>query len=490
MVAATTPKLANTAQARLVLQDPQVLGQAQTPSSRLSTELAPAPETGMDRATAQQTWEALQLQTEDVVSLRAQVKQQSLQILASGKAAKDARAEATGLRVQLAINEEQRFKHPLVYGLGAAALGVGLLWLFERKKRAVVQNQVSQLHRRGTPVPLPSSMPLNEVQPRDTAKLEKQDISFLLPDPWWRRVWPRRKPIPVMPTSELSLLPPTQNSVRSDQTALDSVLSEMPSQITETEFFDPEFAQIDLFSQTRLKPNSPDDGMGHLLELRMAVQALCALEQPVMAQRLLAQHIEAVPLTSGWAYLEYLDLCSQLDQRDAFEAMRLCYRTQFNRLAPYWMEPNSNVQGLESYERPLAELSGVWPSERAKTLLQNWLLGNPHARRLFQLPAYHDLLDLYELLEHLDEKMVAAQEEVDSPITVSLLELDYEFSEDVKLLAQSEEEPILIVPTVKTGNFAVDVNLGQAASQPAGLFPTPLTPFSPKPKSDSPGLSG
>ncbi len=490
MATATTVKQANAADARLVLQDPQALGQVQAPSSRLSTELAPVIEPGLDRATAQQTWEALQLQTEDVVALRAQAKQQSQQILLSSKAAKDARAEATGLRARLVTNEEQRFKHPLVYGLGAAAAGAGLLWLFERKKRVAAQNQVSRILKRGTVASFAALVPQNEAQPQDTAKLEKQGISFLPPDPWWRRAWPQRKPVPVKPGAALSSLPSTQNSAHVSQSALESGLSEMPSQITETEFIDPEFAQIDLFSQTRLKPTSPDDGMGHLLELRMAVQALCALEQPLTAQRLLAQHIDAVPLTSAWAYLEYLDLCTRLNQRDAFEAMRLRYRTQFNRLAPYWMEPNSNALGFESYERPLAEFSGVWPTERAKTLVQTWLLGNLHARRLFQLAAYHDLLDLYELLEHMDEKMVTAQEAVDFSTTVSLLELDYEFSEDVKLFAQSEEEPILAVPTVKTGNFAVDINLGQAASQPASLFPTPLAPLSPRLTSESPSLSG
>jgi hypothetical protein len=236
------------------------------------------------------------------------------------------------------------------------------------------------------------------------------------------------------------------------------------------DFYDPALANLELLTETRIKPASTDDAMGHLLEIRMAVQALCALEQPLAAQELLAKHITAVPNTCAWAYMEYLDLSAQLGQRDAFEAMRKRYRLQFNRLAPYWMEPNASVQTLDAYERPMVELSAAWGSHAlAHTLISTWLLGTLHSRRLFQLPAYHDLLDLYEMLEFYD----ADPSLPEWVSTVSLLDLDYEFAVEVKLEAMSDREAVRVVPAVKTGDFAVDFNVTTNPTQPGALTVRP-----------------
>jgi hypothetical protein len=232
------------------------------------------------------------------------------------------------------------------------------------------------------------------------------------------------------------------------------------------EFYDPALANLELLTQTRIKPASTDDAMGHLLEIRMAVQALCTLDQPQAAQELLAKHITAVPNTCAWAYMEYLDLSAQLGQRDAFEAMRKRYRLQFNRLAPYWMEPNASVQTLDTYERPMVELSAAWGSHaQAHTLISTWLLGTLHSRRLFQLPAYHDLLDLYEMLEFYDAEPTLPE----WVSTVSLLDLDYEFAVEVKLEALSEREAVRVIPAVKTGDFAVDFNVTTNPTQPSAF---------------------
>jgi hypothetical protein len=239
----------------------------------------------------------------------------------------------------------------------------------------------------------------------------------------------------------------------------------------EHDSFQPEQVNVELLSQTRIRPMSSEDAMGHLLEIRMAVQTLCALEQPQAAQKLLEQHIDAVPNTCAWAYMECMDLCSKLGLRDEFEVMRKRYRLQFNRLAPYWMEPNTAVQNLESYERPMGELCAAWAmQERPKALMATWLLGTLHSRRLFQLPAYHDLLDLYEMLEFYDDQSSEVQDFVP---TVSLLDLDYEFAIEVKLDAQSEQDVLRAIPTVKTGDFDVDFNL---ITQPGALSPISTIP--------------
>jgi hypothetical protein len=268
--------------------------------------------------------------------------------------------------------------------------------------------------------------------------------------------------------------------------------------------YDPDQANIDLLSQTRVTPQRGESAMEHLLELRTAVNGLCALGRPEGAAKLLEEHIAADPGTCAWAYLEYMNVCEHLNWRDEFESMRKRYRLHFNRMAPYWHEPNSNVLGLDGYARAAGELCTVWAQGRsqAHSTLAAWLAGPLLGRKLVQLPAYHDLFDLYEMLEFVAEQASAVQTASahDSPLsaqaaiaqamalaasghssepeqefvpTVSLLDLDYEFSSDVTLeereVAQSEKA----VTIVKTGNFSVDFNV--AGTQMGSLPSLPAT---------------
>lgn len=243
--------------------------------------------------------------------------------------------------------------------------------------------------------------------------------------------------------------------------------------------YDPDQANIDLLTHTRIVPQSGEKAMEHLLELRTAVSGLCALGRLEGAARLLEQHVSADPSTCAWAYLEYMQICEQIELREDFESMRKRYRLQFSRMSPYWHEPNSNVLGLDGYARATGELCNAWSQgrEQAYSTLSSWLIGPLLGRKLVQLPAYHDLLDLYELLEFLDLQdanpvvddasailqvpalPAAAQTTHDFVPTVSLLDLDYEFSSDVTLEERDVALAEKAVTIVKTGNFKVDFNL-------------------------------
>lgn len=261
---------------------------------------------------------------------------------------------------------------------------------------------------------------------------------------------------------------------------------------------------IDLLTKTRVKARQGEDAVEHLLELRMAVNGLCALGRPQGAKNLLLEHIDSCPETCAWAYLEAMNLCEQLAHRDEFETLRKRYRLQFNRMPPYWLEPNAKVIGLDGYTRATHELCTAWAQgrETATTTLAAWLAGPLNGRKLVQLPAYHDLFDLYELLEFAQaiERNTAAADtslseldgaerantfaddasawakdpNADFVPTVSLLDLDYEFSSDVTLQEREVAQSEKAVTIVKPGNFSVDFNvtgtqLGGLFSQPADL---------------------
>lgn len=255
--------------------------------------------------------------------------------------------------------------------------------------------------------------------------------------------------------------------------------------------YDPHRSNIELLAQTRISPLQGETAMEHLLELRTAASGLCALGRPEAAAKLLEEHIAADPSTCAWAYLEHMHVCEQIGWRDEFEIMRKNYRHQFNRMAPYWHEPNSNVLGLDGYARAAGELCTAWAQgvAYAHNTLASWLIGPLLGRKLVQLPAYHDLFELYEMLEYLDpqsdathagskpiEQAVAFKQsdgllgaifsvspedmvEQEFVPTVSLLDLDYEFSSDVTLQEKEVQQSETAVTIVKTGNFSVDFNV-------------------------------
>ncbi len=524
-------------QARLVLQDPGAGIEVAQPVLRLSMEMNPAGNPILSSQEAQQLWEALQLKPEDVLAQRIQLTQAQASSDASAKQAKMLQAQAAQLTQQMQAQEATRWQHPAVYGAGAVLLGVGFMWFAERKRRLALQdallavpndfyssvlevpqgpsmNFTEPLHpswaehsyvdlaKKHSEIATPTSS--QEPQPGQnsqapmvdpiSAAISSEDLlPYKHPDPvpstlhpsvsdagqdaWWKRLKRKSAFSHAGSLEALSAYPSTQSHVHS--TPMDLAEHGIPQTIApdlKIQNYDPEAANVELLAQSRIAPPAHHDAMRQLLEIRMAVQALCALEQFQAAQNLLQQHIDAVPNTCAWAYMQYLELCAQLNQREAFEAMRKRYRLQFNRLAPYWMEPNAAVQTLDTYERPLAELSSAWAQHNeVKNLLTTWLLGTLHARRLFQLPAYHDLLDLYEMLEFYDAEPLPP----DWVPTVSLLDLDYEFAIEVKIEAQSEADILRAVPTVKTGDFAVDFNITQEHTQPGALLPLPHAPASP-----------
>jgi hypothetical protein len=518
-------------QARLILQDPRTWEEGQIPVLRLSKEINISSDPQLGSAEAKKIWDSLQFKPEDAVLQTERLKVATANAELEANKNQKLQLENTQLKKQVLEQEATRWQHPAVYAAGAMLLGFGFLWLNERKKRIAAQENLLELPSNLSSVldmpqgplvnysesiakswqnsipslpplaptitteakqSLPASEPIfDSIHREDLRPYEPAQAPEPLPAPaeihqsapWWKLL--KRRPHASgavtssgyeAPSSYLSTQIPAHSTEvqlyddieMHDMHAPEIDLAEIMGQGRDS--YDPALVNLELLTQTRIKPASTDDAMGHLLEIRMAVQALTALEQPLAAQELLAKHITAVPNTCAWAYMEYLDLSAQLDQRDAFEAMRKRYRLQFNRLAPYWMEPNASVQTLDTYERPMVELSTAWGSRaQAHVLISTWLLGNLHSRRLFQLPAYHDLLDLYEMLEFYDAEPTPP----DWVSTVSLLDLDYEFAVEVKLEALSDQDAVRVIPAVKTGDFAVDFNVTTNPTQPGALTALP-----------------
>jgi hypothetical protein len=424
----------------------------------------------MDRATAQQVWQALQLTPDELITQRLQLLDAYTKQDSATQHARAARSEAAKAKVKLKELQDTRWLHPAVYGAGVALLGVTGLWVYERKKRLAAQRSAAQWQVPGAlpesvPLPLPDAPPESALMEQPPAlapaeaaifnplatSISQEDVrsyvapvepsppAFQRPDPWWTRWrrksaaapahWSASAALPVLVAPEIPVAIPgfeaasipvltaspvaapastsspwiaadSHNSIAFDDSQADELGMEAPNE----DFYASDIGTLQSYNPMRSKLSDVEEGMEQLLEIRMAVLAMVDLGQLPAAKKLLDNHIEDLPHTSAWAYLEHLDLCSQMGQRDAFEDMRKRYRLQFNRLAPYWKEADSEVQTLDSYTRPMVELCAVWHSpQQARTLIATWLLGAQYARRQFQLPAYNDLLDLYDMLEGMGE---------------------------------------------------------------------------------------
>ena len=630
-----------TPQARLILQDPLAFDQATQPVLRSSVELSVEPSAaGIDREKARDLWESLSQEPEVAQERQSERKRLLLRAEAQAQESAAAKAQAIELQAQLSKARDDRFNHPLVYAGAASLLGLGALWLMERRKRMALQERELELlaeqtpslmqdtHKDqsaklpadeavadvyaylpqrgstfsledspdladdfatdlpGLPVPKPLSEPsferlpelLSQPVPQQSALVLNQQLKTAetktkiaattapsTPDwaqvksddsreeygvkdmPWHKsqssllsmpkrvlsKILGRRVPqVGSVTTSTSHLQTEIQSSLHHSTGASSTLIHEQMDDATQLlydeeaqEAFEQELlsqqlgaglhagynsdqANIELLSQMRVTPLGGESVMEHLLELRTAVNGLCALGRPEGAARLLEQHIAAEPGCCAWAYLEYMHLCEQIGQREDFETMRKNYRLQFNRMAPYWHEPNSNVLGLDGYARAAGELCAAWAQgiEHTHHTLASWLVGPLLGRKLVQLPAFHDLFDLYEMLEfieiptdlhnadsasgallarasatgellNLDSFRVPnsdVQAEQEFVPTVSLLDLDYEFSSDVTLEESEVQQSEKAVTTVKTGNFSVDFNvagtqLGALPSVPAEL---------------------
>jgi hypothetical protein len=656
LTVAVKPATPATPQARLILQDPLAFDQATQPALRSSLDLATDPATAsMEREKARDLWESLSLEPEVAQERQSERKRLLLRADNLARESAAAKVQAIELQAQLAKARDERFNHPLVYAGAAGLLGLGALWLLERRKRMALQERELEmlalqspsldvsperiapaldethayLPQQGstfsledspdladdfatdlpglpepppitktktkrfeasplepTTAPAPLAAPLEQAKPRpvptpaptpvcpvsqtikETAaplkhkpavsapstpdwaqpRNEASQFDDGLQDMSWRtqdrgllamskrvlgNMLRRRSQRDALATSSTTHLQTEIPSSSHHSTGAPSTLmheqiddatqmlyDEEAQEAFEQELlaqqlnsglhagYNPDQANIDLLSQTRVTPQRGESAMEHLLELRTAVNGLCALGRPEGAAKLLEEHIASEPSTCAWAYLEYMHVCEQIGWREEFETMRKSYRQQFNRMAPYWHEPNSNVLGLDGYARAAGELCTAWALgvSHSHNTLASWLVGPLLGRKLVQLPAYHDLFDLYEMLEfvetqaegsassgisgqasqtplatggllNLDElPVLTADEGAEQEFvpTVSLLDLDYEFSSDVTLEESEVEQSEKAVTIVKTGNFSVDFNvagtqLGVLPSLPAEL---------------------
>ncbi len=137
--------------------------------------------------------------------------------------------------------------------------------------------------------------------------------------------------------------------------------------------------------------------MQDLLLLYRGIQEWEAAARFGVAEQAILHHIEMHSATSGWVYLELLYIYRRQENRRAFDQWADAFRNRFNRLAPTWSDALHVGRDLLRYDLATLQLTQAWSNNSVIWLLEEWLVGEPHMRRLMDIQAFRDVLMLYEL---------------------------------------------------------------------------------------------
>jgi hypothetical protein len=140
------------------------------------------------------------------------------------------------------------------------------------------------------------------------------------------------------------------------------------------------------------------------IDLEQQADFFIALGQDDAAIDLLLTHLRGTGGTSPMPYLKLLDIYRRRGDRDAYERTAARFNQRFNGVAPAWDADASAGRSLEDYPSLLARIQRLWwaPLD-AMAELESLLFRKGQGAELFDLPAYLDVLFLYQIARELHQ---------------------------------------------------------------------------------------
>lgn len=152
------------------------------------------------------------------------------------------------------------------------------------------------------------------------------------------------------------------------------------------------------------------------IDLEQEADFFIALGHDDAAIDLLLAHLRSTGGSVPLPYLKLLDMYRRRGDRDDYELMRRRFNQRFNSIAPEWDHDPTAGRVLEDYPEHVARLQKVWPRPLdAMAELEAMAFGRKDDNQeLFDLPAYQDVLFLYQMARNLhDESDAPRGEDVD-----------------------------------------------------------------------------
>jgi pilus assembly protein FimV len=182
-----------------------------------------------------------------------------------------------------------------------------------------------------------------------------------------------------------------------------------------------EFAPVPPTQRTEAFPgggrgeeDSPRDvSIEELIDLEQQADFFIVLGQYEAAIDLLVEHVRTTGGGSPLPYLKLLEIHHKRDDRDAYERMRGRFNHRFNAYAPEWGVDLEHGRSLEDYPGAIPRLQQVWPRPLDAMAELEALLFRKSRGELFDLPAYREVLFLYQLSRDLLDRAAADSGNVD-----------------------------------------------------------------------------
>jgi pilus assembly protein FimV len=131
---------------------------------------------------------------------------------------------------------------------------------------------------------------------------------------------------------------------------------------------------------------------------------------------LLMANLRSTGGASPLPYLKLLDIHRRLGQREEYERMRTRFNQRFNSVAPDWSTDPSSGRVLEQYPLAMGRIQHAWPSPLdAMIELEALLFGRSESAEVFDLPAYQEVLMLYQVARelHTSDRTAGEADDVD-----------------------------------------------------------------------------
>lgn len=162
------------------------------------------------------------------------------------------------------------------------------------------------------------------------------------------------------------------------------------------------------------------------IDLEQQVDFYLVLGQDDAAIDLLMTHLRRSGGASPMPYLKLLEIHRRRDEHAAYERTRERFNQRFNAVAPPWEADPQAGRTLEDYPEVMVRLQRSWwqPLD-AMAVLETLLFRRGAQAELFDLPAYQEVLFLYQLARDLQGEETGTRDARQPPVDV-LLPIDNE----------------------------------------------------------------
>jgi pilus assembly protein FimV len=140
------------------------------------------------------------------------------------------------------------------------------------------------------------------------------------------------------------------------------------------------------------------------IDLEQQADFFIALGHDESAIDLLMAHLRSTGGGTPLPFLKLLDIHRRRNDREAYERTRVRFNQRFNSVAPDWTSDPKAGRSLEDYPLVVGRIQHVWPKPLdAMAELESFLFRRGAGSDMFDLPAYQEVLFLYQLARDLHQ---------------------------------------------------------------------------------------